>query len=56
MQLRGARQREWPGGPASSISLTEIKHGCERSETGWATLQLNDQGSSLLRPSEGTLN
>jgi len=29
--LRG----EWPSGPASSISLTEIKHGSLQSETGW---------------------
>ena len=28
---------EWPSGPASSISLTEVKHGCVLSETGWAT-------------------
>ena len=47
---------EWPSGPASSISLTEVKHGCVRSETGWATFQMNDQNSSLSRPSEGTLN
>ena len=47
---------EWPSGPASSISLTEVKHGCVRSETRWATFQMNDQNSSLSRPSEGTLN
>ena len=47
---------EWPSGPASSISLTEVKHGCVRSETGWATFQMNDQNSSLSRSSEGTLN
>ena len=47
---------EWPSGPASSISLTEVKHGCVRLETGWATFQMNDQNSSLSRPSEGTLN
>ena len=47
---------EWPSGPASSISLTYVKHGCGRSETGWATFQMNDQSSSLSRPSEGTLN
>ena len=23
---------EWPSGPASSISLTEVKHGCVRSK------------------------
>ena len=28
---------EWPISPAISISLTEVKHGCVRSETGWAT-------------------
>ena len=50
--LRG----EWPSGPASSISFTEAKHGCVRSETGWATFRMNDQNSSLRRPSEGTLN
>ena len=32
-------QGEWPSGPDSSISLTEVKHGCVRSETGWATFQ-----------------
>ena len=47
---------EWPSGPASFISLTEVKHGCVRSETGRATFQMNDQNSSLSRPSEGTLN
>ena len=53
----GVKQRgEWPSGPTSSISLTEVKHGCVRSETGWATFQMNDQNSSLGRPSEGTLN
>ena len=31
-------------------------HGCVRSETGWTTFQMNDQNSSLSRPSEGTLN
>ena len=25
---------EWPIGPASSISWTEVKHGCVRSEDG----------------------
>ena len=49
-------QGEWPSGPANSISLTEVKHRCVRSETGWATFQMNDQNSSLSRPSEGTLN
>ena len=46
--LRG----EWPSGPASSISFTEVKHGCVRSETGWATVQMNDQKtahSAVLR-------
>ena len=33
---------EWPSGPVSSISLTEVKHGCVRSETGWVTFQIND--------------
>ena len=47
---------EWPGGLTSSISFTEVKHGCVRSETGWATFQMNDQNSSLRRPSEGTLH
>ena len=50
--LRG----EWPSGPANSISLTCVKHGCVWSETGWVTFQMNDQNSSLSRPSEGTLN
>ena len=55
--LRQAAQRgEWPSGPASSISLTEVKHSSVRSETGWATFQMNDQNSSPCRPSEGTLN
>ena len=43
---------EWPSGPASSISFTEVKHGCVRSETGWATFQMNDQKtahSAVLR-------
>ena len=40
----------------AAISLTEVKHGCVRSETGWATFQMNDQNSSLSRPSERTLN
>ena len=34
---------EWPSGPASSINFTEVKHGCVRSDTGWATFQTNDQ-------------
>jgi len=50
--LRG----EWPSGPASSISLTEVKHGSLQSETGWATFLMSDQSSSLRRPSEGTLS
>ena len=45
---------EWPSGPASSIDLPEVKDGCARSESGWATFQLNEQNSSLRRPSEGT--
>ena len=28
---------EWPSGLASSISLTEVEHGCVQSETRWAT-------------------
>ena len=47
---------EWSSGPASSIGLTEVTHGCVRSENGWATLQMNDQNGSLHRPSEGMLN
>ena len=46
---------ERPSGLASSISLSEVTHGYVRSETGWATFQMNDQKSSLHRPSEGTL-
>ena len=38
-----AKRGAWPSGPASSISFTEVKHGCVRSETGWATFQMNDQ-------------
>ena len=49
-------QGEWPSGLASSIGLTEVKHGCVRSETGWATFQISDQNNSLGRPSEGTSN
>ena len=51
-QVRG----EWPSGPASSTSLTEVKHDCVLSETGRATFQVNNQRSSLCRLSEGTLN
>ena len=54
--LLAFKRAEWPSGPASSISLTYVKHGCVRSETGWATFQMNNQNSSLSRPSEGTLN
>ena len=50
------RRVEWPSGPASSISFTEVKHGCVPSETGWATFWMNDQNCSRRRPSEGTLN
>ena len=46
---------EWPSGPASSVSLTEVKYGCAWSKTGWASSR-NDQNSSLRRPSEGMLN
>ena len=49
-------QGEWPSGPASSTSLTKVKHGCVQSDSGWATFQMNDQNSPLRRPSEGTLN
>ena len=42
---------EWPSGPANSISLTEVKHGCVRSETGWATSRWTTKTahSSVLR-------
>ena len=43
---------EWPSGPAKAISFTEVKLGCVRSETGWATFQMNDQKiahSAVLR-------
>ena len=35
-----------PSGPAKAISFTEVKHGCVRLETGWATFQINDQKSA----------
>ena len=54
--LRAELRGEWPSGPASFISFTEVKHGCVRSETGWVTFRMNDQNRSLCRPSEGTLN
>ena len=54
--VRGRLWGEWPSGPASSLSFTEVKHGSVRSETGWATFHMNDQNSSPRRPSEGTLN
>ena len=41
---------------AISIGLTEVKHGCVRSETGWAIFKMNDQHSSFLRLLEGTLS
>ena len=44
---------EGPSGPASSISFTEVKHGCVRSETGWATFQMNDPKKQLTPPSFG---
>ena len=47
---------EGPSGTASSNSLTEVKRGCARSETGWADFQMNDQNSSFHRPSEGTFS
>ena len=57
VDARGAQEaRAWPSHPASSISFTEVKHGCVRSETGWATFQLNDQNSLLRGHLEGTLN
>ena len=43
---------EWPSGPASSISFTEVKHGCVRSKSGLATFQMEDQKtahSAVLR-------
>ena len=43
---------EWPSSPAKIIGFTEVKHGCVRSETGWATFQINDQKtahSTVLR-------
>ena len=46
------KRGEWPSGSASSISFTEVKHGCVRSEAGWATFQMNDQKtahSAVLR-------
>ena len=46
------QQGEWPSSPASYISFTEVKHGCVWSEAGWVTFQVNDQNSSLHRPSE----
>ena len=55
MQVLGkglTNRGEWPSGPASSISFTEVKHGCVRSETGWATFRMNDQKtahSAVLR-------
>ena len=36
--------------------LSTIAVPLVRSETGWAAFQMNDQNSSLRRPSEGTLN
>ena len=41
---------EWPSGPASSTGSAEVKHGCVRSETGWATFQMSDQNGSLRHP------
>ena len=52
MFLNTGWRGEWPSGPASSISLTEVKHGCVRSETGWVTFQMNDQ-KQLTQPSFG---
>ena len=36
----------------ASISLTEVIHGCVRSEAGWATIHIDDQNNSLSLPSE----
>ena len=45
------RNDEGQSGPASSISLTEVKLGCVRSETRWATLKMKDKTahSAVLR-------
>ena len=40
---RHTERGEWLSSPANYISFTKVKHGCVRSETGWATLQINDQ-------------
>ena len=45
-----------PKRPSQFISLTAVKVGCVRSETGLVTVQINDHNSSLRRPKEGTLN
>ena len=54
--LTSLQRGEWPSGTANSTSLEEVKHGCIRSETGWATIQMNDKSSLLRCPSEGMLN
>ena len=41
-------QSEWPSGPASPTSVAEVKNDCVRSETGWATFQMNDQNATVL--------
>ena len=41
-----------PSGSTKTISFTEVKHGCVRSKTGWATFQINDQ-KQLTPPSLG---
>ena len=38
------------------IKMTEVKFGCVRSATRWATFQINDESNSLCHPLEGTLN
>ena len=52
IQMTSFLRGEWPSSPASSISFSEVKHGCVRSETGWVTFQMNDQKtahSAVLR-------
>ena len=39
MIIKIDKRGEWPSSPASFISLTEVKHGCVRSETGWVTFR-----------------
>ena len=52
-KTQDTRQRgEWPSDLASSISLIEVKYGCVRAETGWATLP-DEQPKQLIPPSFG---